>query len=73
MDIIAGVLLYVLPELDAYFALQAVLTRLVPLHFVGCSKGALLACNLVDECLICLDPELRTHLVAQVRSPVSPL
>jgi hypothetical protein len=63
MDLLAGVLLYVLPELDAFFALQKV-CLLVPLHFHGGASGAHMLCKLSDVCLQAHDPQLHHHLVA---------
>jgi hypothetical protein len=70
MDIIAGVMLYVLPELDAFYSLRQLVTRAIPMHFSGCSDGAYLACTLVDEVLAAVDPQLQRHLVEQVRHGV---
>ena len=66
MDLLAGVLLFVLPELDAFFSMQALLQRVVPQHFVACARGAALAAQYVDDVLAAVDPELRAHLHSQV-------
>lgn len=65
MNRIAAPLLMVLPEVAAFSALCNLLTKYIPRWFEGGVLGVMDGCNLVDECLHVIDPELRNHLYSQ--------
>ncbi len=62
IDLLAGVLLFVMPEVDAFTSLLR-LCDMFPLHFSASGGGAHVLCSLSDQLLHLCDPELRTHLL----------
>lgn len=62
LNVFAGVLLYVLPELDAFNLFSVLVTQFVPLYFRSNHIGAQAGCVLVDRVLSIVDPELFAHL-----------
>lgn len=62
LNVFAGVLLYVLPELDAFNLFCILVTQFVPLYFRSNHIGAHAGCVLVDSTLAIVDPELFAHL-----------
>ena len=62
LNVIAGLFLLTMPELDAFHALSQLLTRFCPLYFNGSLDGARAGAKLLDEFLECVDPQLYHHL-----------
>lgn len=62
IDLLAGVLLFVMPEVDAFAALLR-LCDMYPLHFSAAGSGAQTLVSLTDQLLELCDPELRSHML----------
>eukprot|EP00727_Mastigamoeba_balamuthi_P013776 m51a1_g9020 hypothetical protein (339) ;mRNA; f:180811-182436 len=62
MNLIAGVLLYVMPEADAFEALQTIVSQHAPAYFRPDLLGVHHGIELLRVCLRILDPELYAHL-----------
>ena len=62
MNAIAGSLLYVLPEIDAFFTLNVLLTRHCPGYITPNLDGVHVGCDLFIRCLELIDPEVHHHL-----------
>ena len=62
IDLLAGVLLFVMPEVDAFAALLR-LCDMYPLHFSAAGSGAHTLVSLTDQLLEICDPELRAHML----------
>eukprot|EP01138_Halocafeteria_seosinensis_P014538 gb/GECG01014841.1/.p1 GENE.gb/GECG01014841.1/~~gb/GECG01014841.1/.p1 ORF type:complete len:659 (+),score=55.76 gb/GECG01014841.1/:1-1977(+) len=65
MNRLAAPLLMVLPEVPAFSCFCNLLTQHIPRWFEGGVLGVTDGCDLVDECLNVVDPELRNHLIGQ--------
>ncbi|GBG27980.1 Cell division control protein 16 [Hondaea fermentalgiana] len=68
MNVICGVLLYVMPELDAFFCFDALITKLVPAYMSKNLDGVSEGCALFEECLRALDPQLADYLIDKMRA-----
>src|SRR3546814_1267887 len=62
MNVLLAPLLYTMPELDAFYCYDALLTRQCPRYVLKNMEGAHDACGLVDQLLAVFDPQLRTYL-----------
>jgi len=62
MNAIAAPLLWCMPEVDAYFAFEKLITEKFPLYWTNDVVGGEAGCKLVDEVLALVDPELYSHL-----------
>lgn len=68
MNVICGVLLYVMPELDAFFCFDALVTKLIPAYMSKNLDGVSEGCALFEECLRALDPQLADYLIDNMRA-----
>lgn len=62
MNILSAPLLYVMPEVDAYYAFRKLITEHCPRYVASHLEGVHVGCHLVDEILQAVDPELYQHL-----------
>lgn len=51
MNVLCGLFLYVMPEMDAFFAFNSLLTRHCPGYITANLDGVHVGCDLVDRCL----------------------
>lgn len=65
MNVLAGVLLYVMPEIHAFNIYTILCSRLLPLYWKSSHIGVEAGCVLVDSLLEILDPELFHHFTSQ--------
>jgi cell cycle arrest protein BUB2 len=62
MNVVVGTFLYVMPELDAFYALSRLLNHLTPTYFQKNCEGARAACVIMEKVLQHVDPKLLEHL-----------
>lgn len=62
MNVLAAPLLYVMPELDAFYCFSAFITKTCPLYVQPALEGVHCALRLLDLCLKVVDPELFGYL-----------
>lgn len=62
MNVLLAPLLYVMPELDAFYCYNALLTRQCPRYVLKNMDGTHDGCELVDRILAFADPQLHTYL-----------
>lgn len=62
MNVICGVLLYVMPELDAFHCFDILITRHLSAYMSKNLDGVAKGCKLLEECLEGLDPQLAEYL-----------
>jgi cell cycle arrest protein BUB2 len=62
MNVLVGPFLYVMPELDAFTAFSALISKHCPRYVVSNLDGAHHGCSLVDRVLEAVDPELHQHI-----------
>lgn len=63
LNVIAGVLLYVMSELDASYLLNVIITRCAPKYFQPQLDGVHAAVTLVEQVIKHCDPALYAHLL----------
>jgi cell cycle arrest protein BUB2 len=62
MNTICGPFLYVMPEVDAFFAFSKLVTKKFPLYWVCSHIGVQAGALLVDQCIRVIDRPLADHL-----------
>jgi len=62
MNVLCGVFLYVLPEVDAFYTFSTFIMEHAYLYVVPSIEGVLVGSKLVDKVLSNVDPELYKHL-----------
>jgi len=67
MNALCGPLLYVLPELDAFYCFEVLVTQLVPGYVWKNMNGVLSGCHLVEECLKQFDITLWEHMTKKLK------
>eukprot|EP01114_Cavostelium_apophysatum_P010725 TRINITY_DN24831_c0_g1_i1.p1 TRINITY_DN24831_c0_g1~~TRINITY_DN24831_c0_g1_i1.p1 ORF type:complete len:355 (+),score=56.70 TRINITY_DN24831_c0_g1_i1:158-1066(+) len=65
MNVVCGTFLYVMPELDAFYAFSQFVKTYCPLYFHPGIEGAFAGLQLVDEILKVVDFELYSHLISK--------
>ena len=66
MNVLAAPFLYVMPELDAFTAFSALISKHCPRYVVSNLDGTHHGCSLVDRCLEVLDPEVYAHISEKI-------
>jgi cell cycle arrest protein BUB2 len=51
MNVLCGLFLFVMPEMDAFFSFNTLLTRHCPGYITANLDGVHVGCDLVDRCL----------------------
>lgn len=62
MNVLAAPFLYVMPELDAFFAFSTFIQQFCPLYVQPALEGVHFGLKLLDKCLKTVDPHLFHHL-----------
>lgn len=70
MGSLAAVLLFVLPEVDAFAAFRQLVTHGIPGLYESSLAGVREGCGLADDVLAVVDPDVRSHLI-DVYGPAS--
>ena len=65
MNVVCAPFLYVLPEVDAFFAFSQFVRVHCPLYFNPGIEGAFAGLQLLDDILRLVDFELYSHLIAK--------
>jgi len=65
MNVVCAPFLYVMPEVDAFFAFSQLVKFNCPLYFNPGIEGAFAGLKLVDEILKLVDPELYIYLISK--------
>jgi len=68
MNVIAGVLLYVMPELDAFHCFNALIAKHISAYMSKNLDGVAEGCTLLEECLRALDPQLASFLIDKMHA-----
>lgn len=66
MNVMLGIFLYIMPELDAFYCFRTFVSTRCPQYITPTLKGVHLACRLVAKLLMALDKELAAHLIKLV-------
>lgn len=69
MNVIAGMLLYVMPEPDAFECFSSLVLEHLPLYYTTSMKGVYRGVELLSLCLKELDPELHDYLLKHNYQP----
>lgn len=69
MNVLAAPFLFLMPEVDAYYAFMTLITRHCPRYIASNLDGTHHGCSLVDRVLEILDPELHQHIIEKTLLP----